>query len=151
MTAKVIIVDTDHLWGIGGDCQWVWKSFTRGLNPIFMDCYAPYYFDGKDPNNSTWVNVRQNMGHILSYANRMKLATMVPQSDLCSTEYCLADPIGEEAEYLVYLPDGGDVSVDLSGSLVELVVEWFNPENGTVVNTQEITGGDTQNFLRSFF
>ncbi len=33
---KVILTDTDHLWGIGGDAAWVWKSFTRGLNPLFM-------------------------------------------------------------------------------------------------------------------
>src|SRR4051794_5919211 len=35
--SKVILNDTDHLWGGGGDASWVWKSFTRGLNPIFMD------------------------------------------------------------------------------------------------------------------
>lgn len=31
--SKVVIVDTDHLWGVGGDRQWVWKSFTRGYKP----------------------------------------------------------------------------------------------------------------------
>ena len=36
---KVIVSDTDHLWGIGGNAAWVWKSFLRGLNPIFMDPY----------------------------------------------------------------------------------------------------------------
>ena len=37
--SKVILTDTDHLWGIGGNQAWVWKSFLRGLNPIFMDPY----------------------------------------------------------------------------------------------------------------
>ena len=37
--AKVVLADTDHLWGVGGDAIWVWKTFTRGLNPIFMDTY----------------------------------------------------------------------------------------------------------------
>ena len=36
---KVIISDTDHLFGLGGDRVWVWKIFTRGINPIFMDGY----------------------------------------------------------------------------------------------------------------
>ncbi|MHC4400345.1 MAG: DUF6298 domain-containing protein [Planctomycetota bacterium] len=36
---KVILSDTDHLWGIGGNQAWVWKSFLRGMNPIFMDPY----------------------------------------------------------------------------------------------------------------
>ena len=39
MGRAVIIIDTDHLWGLGGDRSWVWKSFLRGLNPIFMDPY----------------------------------------------------------------------------------------------------------------
>jgi hypothetical protein len=33
---KVILSDTDHLWGVGGDSQWVWKSFLRGLNTLFF-------------------------------------------------------------------------------------------------------------------
>jgi len=40
---KVILNDTDHLWGHGGNPKWVWKSFTRGLNPIFMDPWWPLY------------------------------------------------------------------------------------------------------------
>ena len=34
-SGKVIVNDTDHLWGhTGGDNVWVWKSFTRGLNVL---------------------------------------------------------------------------------------------------------------------
>src|SRR6185503_18642135 len=36
---KVILADTDHLCGICGNHKWVWKSFTRGENPLFMDIY----------------------------------------------------------------------------------------------------------------
>ena len=35
---KVIINDTDHLWGIGGDRVWVWKSFTPRAEP---DLHGP--------------------------------------------------------------------------------------------------------------
>ena len=36
--AKVSIVDTDHLWGIGGQSvDWVWRTFTRGHNLLSMD------------------------------------------------------------------------------------------------------------------
>ena len=47
--SKVIIVDTDHLWGVGGDRQWVWKSFTRGHNILYMDCYNETYCEDADP------------------------------------------------------------------------------------------------------
>jgi hypothetical protein len=36
---KVLLSDTDHLWGIGGSPRWVWKSMLRGLNSLFMDPY----------------------------------------------------------------------------------------------------------------
>lgn len=38
---KVSLLDTDHLWGHGGTASWVWKSFTRGHNPILMDPWDP--------------------------------------------------------------------------------------------------------------
>ena len=34
--AKVVIADTDHICGICGNVAWVWRSFTRGQNPILM-------------------------------------------------------------------------------------------------------------------
>src|SRR5262249_25826978 len=37
--SKVVVSDTDHIFGMGGDPTWVWKSFLRGLNPILMDPY----------------------------------------------------------------------------------------------------------------
>ena len=43
---KVILSDTDHLWGMGGTQAWVWKSFLRGLNPLFMDPYTDVRFGG---------------------------------------------------------------------------------------------------------
>jgi hypothetical protein len=34
---KVVIVDTDHLWGIGGDAEWVRKVFRAGHHLAYMD------------------------------------------------------------------------------------------------------------------
>jgi hypothetical protein len=95
--AAVIILDTDHLWGIGGDRKWVWKSFTRGLNPIFMDGYngAGYGVGGAgfNFNDPTWVKLRANMGYTLAYANRMNLLAATPRGDLCSTGYASPTPL----------------------------------------------------------
>ena len=92
---KVILLDTDHIWGVGGDRGWVWKSFTRGLNPIYMDPFE------REECKSSWAkfqSCRRAMGDTLAYANRMNLAKATPRGDLASTGYCLANP-GEE--YLV--------------------------------------------------
>ena len=40
---KVMLPDTDHLWGHGGNPGWVWKCFARGHNPIFMDPWQGLY------------------------------------------------------------------------------------------------------------
>jgi hypothetical protein len=143
--SKVILSDTDHLWGIGGDQVWVWKSFCRGLNPLFMDHYfdpkMDHYLDPKlDP-------IRKNLGYTLSYAKRMNLAKAIPKGDLVSTGYCLANP---DVEYLVYLPDGGEATVDLSGASGNMDVEWFNPSKGVVASKETITGG-TKQFMKCPF
>ena len=140
---KVVILDTDHIWGLGGDRVWAWKSFTRGYSVIYMD-----------PWNGTFIpasaneDLRVNMGYILSYAERMNLETMLPHGELCSSKYALVNPSG--AEYLVYIPDGGNVSVDLSESRVEMSVEWFDPENGTIINAPTVFGGNIESFSAPF-
>jgi hypothetical protein len=151
--SKVIILDTDHICGICGDRVWVWKSFTNGHNPIFMDQYDDSYKldgGGYDMNNPNDVSLRRNLGYTLTYANRMNLVAMTPRPDLCSTSYCLANPASSGAEYLVYLPEGGTVNVDLSATSETLQVEWFNPDRGTTTDGGSVTGGSTQNFTAPF-
>ncbi|MDA0920824.1 MAG: hypothetical protein O2945_17270, partial [Planctomycetota bacterium] len=58
-----------------------------------------------------------------------------------TTPYCLAKP-GEI--YLVYLPQGGTNSLDLTGSKGKFSVQWFNPRSGGALTTgsvQTVTGG----------
>jgi hypothetical protein len=177
-STKVVIADTDHICGICGDQQWVWKSFTRGENPIFMDPYddvqsgrgAPV---GYDRNNTKDSNLRSNLGYARDFANRMNLAAMTPQAGLCSTAYCLANPVKKGAEYLVFLPAGemaskifnklgienapavdlpgeGVVQVDLSASPVELAVEWLNVRDGKKIPADPVQGGSLQTFKAPF-
>ena len=149
--SKVIISDTDHIWGIGGDRVWAWKSFTRGLNPVFMDTYSDYdEWDNSDPNDPIWVSLRRNLGYILDYANRMDLVAMTPRGDLSTTGYCLANPAINQAEYLVYLPTGGSATVDLSDASGDLSVEWFNPGTGTTTADGTTTGGSSRLFTSPF-
>jgi parallel beta-helix repeat protein len=133
---KIILPDTDHLWGVGGSVQWVWKSFLRGLNPIFMDPYRRGVLD-RGPD-AQWEPIRRAMGVTHRLAARMNLAAMTPHNSLASTSYCLADP---GKEYLIYLPHGGEVTVDLSAAMGELAVEWMDPVEGTVTRAEPTTGG----------
>lgn len=157
--SKVIINDTDHLWGIGGNQAWVWKSFCRGMNPIFMDPYSEA--KKEDKQQTTWTNhlsdgtmldpkwnpIRKSMGYTRSYAMRMNMASAVPRNDLASTQYCLANP---GVEYLVYLPDGGEVTVDLSGNSGDFAVEWFDPSTGVKKVVGTTAGDEKQLFVSPF-
>jgi hypothetical protein len=152
---KVVINDTDHLWGHGGNAGWVWKSFLRGLNPIFMDPWWPLYIES-DPEVTPWTFVggiskdrrdypdwaptRRAMGDTRRYAERMNLAAMTPHPELASSRYCLANP-GEE--YLVYLPQGGSVTLNLRAGRGDFGVEWFLPQvDRTIAGARPLSGGD---------
>jgi len=134
----VCLLDTDHLgWKIYIDDAaftraWVWKSFTRGHNPLLMENLA---------NSAGWIVGRAAMGQTRRFAERMNLAVARPENRLASSGYCLAHAAATDAEYLVYLPDGGEVTVDLSASPGKLAVEWFDPVQGTNARHAAVEGG----------
>jgi hypothetical protein len=137
--SKVILSDTDHLWGIGGNQAWVWKSFLRGLNPLFMDPYDGVVLGNRF--DAKWDPVRKSLGHTLRLVRRIDLAAMTPHNELASSGYCLAHAAADTAEYLVYVPEGGRVTVDLSAAPKELEAEWFNPTSGASKVAGAIKGG----------
>ena len=154
--SKVILADTDHLCGICGDRSWVWQSFLRGENPLFMDVYdgaMPLTEPPIPPNPlkyEPWVSIRRNLGYTLTYANRINLAAMIPHPDLASSGYCLANPVNSNAEYLVYVPSGGKVTVDFSAVQGEITGEWLNPDNGLITTGITTKGGDNRSFIAPF-
>lgn len=141
---KVVIVDTDHLWGIGGGPSWVWKSVTRGLNPIFMDTYDGKVLGKVRPQDEA---PRRAMGLAIDYSRRMDLARATPRGELSSTGFCLADP-GET--YLVFAPVGGPIEVDLQAEKGPFSAEWCNAATGKVANAAAVSGGGKQTLNAPF-
>lgn len=142
---KVSLLDTDHIWGVGGTADWVWRSFVRGHNPIFMDPY-----DGSvlgDPSDKRWEPVRAAMGHTRRLAERVNLAAMRPANDIASTGYCLASP---GREYVVYLPQGGAAAVDLSATKDMFAVEWLEVESAKTILGDRVAGGRRQEIKAPF-
>ncbi|MFA6111658.1 MAG: putative collagen-binding domain-containing protein [Candidatus Latescibacterota bacterium] len=116
--------------------MWVWKSFCQGLNPIFMDPYAGIVL-GR-PFDPQYDPIRDSMGHCLALFRRIDLARCVPASRLSSTGYCLADA---GKQYVVYLPEGGSATVDLTDARGELSVEWIDASTGQIITTEPVVGG----------
>jgi len=158
---KVLVNDTDHsfYWtglrelGTAGQQAWVWKNFARGNNVLFMDPYltkwttrnTPVGDNPRDPAFGTapdpyWNPLRNAMGRVKTYADKVNLAAMTPQNALASTAYCLADP---GHEYLAYQPKTDSVfTVSLQAGAY--AYEWFNPSTGAVTSSGEFTA-DTGN------
>jgi hypothetical protein len=139
-TKKVVINDTDHLWGhTGGDNVWVWRSFMRGLNVLFMEELLP---------SPVWQDsARQAMGQIRRWSQRLDLAAMAPAPKLCETGYCLAAP---GREYLVFQNDKGEFTVNLSGAPGRFAVEWFDVNRDRYAAAPEVEGGASRRFTTPF-
>jgi hypothetical protein len=139
-TAKVVVNDTDHLWGhTGGDNIWVWKSFTRGLNVLFMEELLP---------SPTWQDsARLAMGQIRRYGERMNLAAMVPDEKVSATRFCLA---ARGREYLVFQWNKGEFTVDLRDAPGSFEVEWLNVNADKPQSGGKVAGGATRTFTTPF-
>jgi CubicO group peptidase (beta-lactamase class C family) len=143
---KVVLTDTDHLWGIGGNQSWVWRSFLRGYNPLFMDPYDGVVLgETFDPK---WDPIRRSLGYTLQYAGRLDLARAVPTTGTASTKYCLADP-GQA--YLVYRPAGGGETFTVKLPAGTYEYEWFDPSKGQPVSSGAVEAvGEDHEFRPSF-
>ena len=158
---KVILNDTDHsyFWtglkadGLAAQRHWVWENFTRGNQCLFMD---PYLDPSHDPGRNNpagdrpdpyWDTLRDAMGRTRAYAERMNLLATIPHDELASSGFCLADP---GTEYLVYLPQGGEVTVDLSTASGTLNIEWMRPSEGTTIRVEPTAGGSWRTLKAPF-
>lgn len=158
---KVVLNDTDHsyFWiglkkdGVDAQRAWVWKNFTAGNQCQFMDPYLdPSHDPGRNSPDGTkvdpyWEPLRAAMGLSHTFATRMNLARAVPHPELSSTKFCLADP---GKEYFVYLPEGGEAVVDLSGATGMLPVEWTHPTEARAVKGDAVAGGAKRTFKAPF-
>ena len=146
---KVVVLDTDHLWGCGGDAAWVWKTFLQGGNPIFMD---PWYgLPHADTVAIRWLSpclypfshepyetLRRNMGIVRVLAQKIDLAASQPMPHLASSGYCLANP---GISYLVWAPQEQYLTLDLRAEGA-YEASWFHPATLASTTPVPLTGGD---------
>lgn len=154
---KVVLNDTDHLWGHGCETAWIWKSFCRGMNVLFMDPWEPihgdydWWHEGSVTKNQryfyAWDPMRRNLGYTRYFADRMDLNSCRPMGELATSTYCLANP---GKEYLIFYPAGGSEGIDLLEAPGMYNVEWFNPLKGMTIKAEQIRGGQRQAMTAPF-
>jgi hypothetical protein len=139
---KIVITDTDHLWGEGGNPQWVWKSFMRGLHPIWLDRIK---MDAGDLPQA--VEIRKAMGQTLLLSNVLNMGRLKPRGDLSSTGYCLTDL---DKQWVVYMVDSSPITVYFGSVRKEFKVEWIHSISGNKVYGANITTNGSYVFTPPF-
>ena len=144
---KVVMNDTDHsfdwmhLQSVGsvGKINWVWENLTNGNGVGFMDPYLvlwnlrnnctgapvggdPRVCSGLDPQ---WNDIRSAMADIRTYAQKVDLENMTPQTTLSTSGFCLANP---GSQYLVFSASNSFTLATVAGTYT---YEWFNPATHT--------------------
>ncbi len=124
---KVILIDSDPQRQVEHNDIWVWKSFARGHNPLFRDCYQSRTENGAVIVAPQFKTVRKAMGDTRRFSERMDMAQMLPVDDsiTSSTRYCLAKP---GSEYLVFQPDSAPFTIRPEAATYTM--EWYHPLTG---------------------
>jgi len=168
---KVNINDSDHSYfGMWNDSlqknrNYAWENFLTGNQVAFMDPYLVHYPRQKRNSPASPVNgigsspdprydnFRDNLGFLIRISHRLNLAKVTPSRTLSSTGFCLAQAPSVGAEYLVYAPEGGSFTLDLSAMARDrtLAVEWFNPANGKTTKQSPIAAGSSVHSFRAPF
>jgi hypothetical protein len=111
--------------------------------------------DGNDPpdqhNSPNTLLAREQIRYLRNFIETLPYNAMVPgfvaKSNLIDRGEARVK-LGEI--YVVYLDDGGSVTVDLSDAAESLNVEWYNPRTGTYSGQANVTGGSSQTFVAPF-
>jgi len=126
----------------------LWGTFLAGGAGV------EYYFGYQLPENDLLLEDFRSRDRSWDYCrialdffrtHRIPLTRMANADELVgnpdhdNSRYCLAEP---GRLYLVYLPAGGDTTLDLSGQAGPFTVAWFNPrEGGALQPAGTVTGG----------
>src|ERR1051325_5441070 len=110
--------------------QGFWTAFTRGFNVIAKE------FDSFSPSVSE--SLHTTIAQLAAYSEIINLASIASSDAVCSTHYCLVNPGNE---YLIYLPSGTRLAVDLSTTQQDFLLTWFDPTSGQTIAGNPIAGG----------
>jgi hypothetical protein len=154
--AKVSIMDTDH-GGSVMDAHILWTNFCRGHSFWHMDALTGTGLPGRLTDRPDRV-AGETAGRAAMKGARTactfvggSMALFQPQSGITSTGFCLARP---GAGYIVYAPNHGPLTVDLSDAPREwsFVATWLPIDGFTGATTPAtaVLGGAIRTFSPPF-
>ena len=108
-----------------------------GVEYYFGYDFAHNDLDAEDwrSRDAVWGDVRHALGFFhehLPFTEMTSADGLTPDT----TDYVFAQP---GAVYAVYLPTGGEATLDLSDGEGAFAVQWFDPRNGGALQTGDVT------------
>lgn len=121
----------------------LWANLMAGGGGV--EWYFGYRFEHNDLNCEDWrsrdILWDQTRYAVNFFREHLPFFEMQPRPDLVRGAYCLAL---ENQVYALYIPEGGEAILDLSGSENTYSVFWFNPKSGgelQIGSKESVTGG----------
>ena len=125
--------------------------FDTGYQYIYYDPDHHYSkpYTGWNLNYPTNLQGMAQMKYLYDFFQKVEFWNMTPSDHLVISgiAYSLAN-IGQE--YVIYLPDGGSVTVDLSDASGTLNVKWYDPKTGRYYDEGTVIGGGSERFTPPF-
>ena len=125
--------------------------FDTGYEYIYYDPDHHYSkpYTGWNLNYPTNLQGMAQMKYLYDFFQKVEFWNMTPSDHLVISgiAYSLAN-IGQE--YVIYLPDGGSVTVDLSDASGTLNVKWYDPKTGRYYDEGTVIGGGSERFTPPF-
>jgi hypothetical protein len=139
---KVSMLDTDHVWGIGGDADTAWRWFTRGHNVLSMDSLNGLGVAGStpwSPGAADEAEMRLGIRQVGMAAGLMNLNDARVLSSRSSEGFLIGNTA--TGNFAGYDPDGGTVTVNLAGVTGKLDVYFFDVDTGAMTQVAGVAGG----------
>lgn len=129
---RIVVLDTDHLFGIGGDARWVWRAFLAGYHPIYMDPLDD------DPVRQA---ARRALGQVARWSRSLPLAEMAPERQAGTTGCALVARRAGAEEVVALAPVEADLRLDLRWLAGDLETSWRDLESGVSVPGEPVRAG----------
>lgn len=115
----------------------LWEVYVGGAN---FEMFTQPLNDYED-YDAFWGDMTRARGLVES----LPFNEMRPANDLLSGGTGFAFAQAGEA-YLVFLPNGGDIDLNLVGNSNTFDAFWFDPLDGSIDNLADVVGGSTESF-----
>jgi len=147
-----LIFDTDGI-GSPDDAtvrKAAWTAFVSGGHVDYLDdslqIGSEYNGDFKGTRR---VSLRQQLGYLASFTKQVRFWEMQPDDAFIVGNERRAVPafaLASASEVVVYLPNGGSATLDLSSMKGTLSARWFNPREGSFGKRFKVEGEGQREF-----